>query len=60
MPMRVLCPECGRQLLVGDDRIGKNSTCPNCRTTFPVQAENESAEETEDFAEEDEDESGGG
>ena len=60
MPMRVQCPECGKELLVGDDRIGKNSTCPNCRTKFFVQAENESADETDDVAEEDEDDSGGG
>lgn len=38
MPIRVQCPECGKQLLAGDDRIGKNSTCPKCRTKFPVRA----------------------
>ena len=59
MPVRVLCPECGKHLRVGDDRIGKNSTCPNCRTTFPVQTENESAAEVAEF-EDDEDESDGG
>ena len=59
MPVRVQCPECGEQLLAGDDRIGKNSTCPKCRTKFPVRAENESAE-VEDETEEEEDEGGGG
>ncbi|MFM9960700.1 MAG: biopolymer transporter ExbD [Planctomycetaceae bacterium] len=38
MPVRVQCPECGKQLIAGDDRIGKNSTCPQCRTKFPVRA----------------------
>ena len=30
--------------LAGDDRIGKNSTCPKCRTKFPVRPANEPAE----------------
>ena len=59
MPVRVQCPECGEQLLAGDDRIGKNSTCPKCRTKFPVRAENESAEVADEI-EEEEDEGGGG
>ena len=44
MPIRVHCPECGESLLAGNDRIGKNSTCPKCRTKFPVRAEQEPAE----------------
>ena len=59
MPVRVQCPECGKQLLASDDRIGKNSTCPQCRTKFPVRAEDESADEAAEF-EDDEDDSGGG
>ena len=59
MPVRVQCPECGKQLLASDDRIGKNSTCPQCHTKFAVQAEDESADEAAEF-EDDEDESGGG
>lgn len=58
MPVRVQCPECGEQLLAGDDRIGKNSTCPKCRTKFPVRAENESAEVADEI--EDEEDEGGG
>jgi biopolymer transport protein ExbD len=61
MPLRVQCPQCGEQLLAGDDRIGKNSTCPKCRTKFPVRPANEPAEianELED-TEDEEGESGG-
>lgn len=43
--------------MAGDDRIGKNSTCPKCRTKFPVRAEQEPAEFV---AEEEGDEEGGG
>ena len=65
MPVRVQCPQCGKQLLAGDDCIGKNSTCPRCRTKFPVRAEQESPSkiaasiEEEEVEEEDEEESGG-
>lgn len=57
MPVRVHCSECGEPLLAGDDRIGKNSTCPKCRTKFPVRAEQEPAEAV---AEDEGDEEGGG
>lgn len=60
MPVRVECPECGKQLLADDDRIGKNSTCPQCRTKFLVQADNETSEETEDFEDDEEESSSGG
>lgn len=60
MPIRVHCPECGEQLLAGDDRIGKNSTCPKCRTKFPVRAEQEPAQVAAEDDEDDDGEGGGG
>lgn len=55
MSVRVQCPECGTQLQASDDRIGRNATCPRCRTKFPVEAPVEN-----DFDEENEEESSGG
>lgn len=60
MPVRVQCPQCGKQLLAGDDRIGKNSTCPQCRTKFPVRAQDEPAAAVNEIEDEDEEESDGG
>ena len=59
MPVRIQCPECGEQLLAGDDRIGKNSTCPKCRTKFPVRASEESVEEAAEFEDDEVEDAGG-
>jgi predicted Zn finger-like uncharacterized protein len=34
MSQLVACPECGKQLQVPDDLLGKNVQCPECKHTF--------------------------
>src|SRR5690242_12764685 len=36
MPFNVVCPSCGKALIVRDEWAGKKLKCPQCATTFPA------------------------
>lgn len=45
MPVITSCPDCGRQLRVPDDLIGKKVKCPGCKTLFTASSDEEPLEE---------------
>jgi hypothetical protein len=51
MPIKVTC-QCGRQMMVGDERAGRAVACPKCRSRVDVPGERREAQKQVEKAEE--------